>query len=120
MARRNPFLGTWRIVDMEGLGRKGLDLTGPAHFTFDRNGQGSFRFVAVQGNMDCRYSEQEGRPRVDFTWEGSEECDPVNGRGWAVLEGGAVKGWIFFHHGDESSFIARRGGGKKRCRERRS
>ena len=34
--------------------------------------------------------------------------DPVQGRGWAVLEGDRLNGMIFIHQGDESEFEATR------------
>jgi hypothetical protein len=48
---------------------------------------------------------------VEFSWEGNDECDPANGRGWAVLEeDGSLRGRIFFHFGDDSRFTPVRGG----------
>jgi len=34
--------------------------------------------------------------------------DPVQGRGWAVLEGEMLLGMFFLHLGDESYFVAER------------
>ncbi len=31
-------------------------------------------------------AERDGRPGVEFSWEGNDECDLASGRGWAVLE----------------------------------
>jgi hypothetical protein len=57
--------------------------------------------------MDCREVERDGRPGVEFSWEGKDECDPASGRGWAVLEeDGSLCGRIFFHLGDDSGFTA--------------
>jgi hypothetical protein len=59
----------------------------PAFIEFAEDGSsGSFGFIAVQGEMDCREVERDGRPGVEFSWEGNDECDPASGRGWAVLE----------------------------------
>jgi len=110
MSKTGPFVGTWRIVEMELWDQEAFDLVGPAHFTFDKDGGGSFRFIAVEGDMDCRFTEKDGKPRADFTWEGQDECDPASGRGWAVLDGDAITGRIFFHGGDDSAFKAKRGG----------
>jgi hypothetical protein len=73
--------------------------------------QGSFGFIAVQGELDCREVIRDGRPGVEFSWEGNDDCDPASGRGWAVLEeDDSLRGRTFFHLGDDSSFTAVRGG----------
>jgi hypothetical protein len=57
--------------------------------------------------MDCREAARDGRPGVEFSWEGNDECDPASGRGWAVLEeDGSLRGRVFFHQGDDSGFTA--------------
>ena len=44
-----------------------------------------------------------------LTWEGFDEGDPVNGRGWTVVEeDGSLRGRIYFHLGDDSGFRAER------------
>ncbi len=108
MSKAGAFAGTWRILEMEIWDKDAFNLVGPAHFTFGRDGLGNFRFIAVEGELDCRYSEEEGKPRVDFTWEGNDECDPASGRGWAVRNGDVIVGRIFLHLGDDSAFTARR------------
>jgi len=68
---------------------------------------GQFRFIAVDGWMDCRHGQRNGRPSVDFTWDGNDECDPASGRGWVHLQkDGSLTGHIYFHHGDDSGFKA--------------
>ena len=58
-------------------------------------------------DLDYRYDEVDGCPRVDFTWEGTDEGDARSGRGWAQLEArGALRGHISFHAGDDSGFLA--------------
>jgi hypothetical protein len=104
------FTGTWRITGMVQWDQEAYDLMGPAFFRFDRGGTGHFRFIAVEGQMDCRYSKREGCPFVEFTWEGNDECDRASGRGWARIEqDDTLLGHIFFHLGDDSSFTAIRG-----------
>ena len=69
--------------------------------------------------MDCREVVRDGRPGVEFSWEGNDECDPASGRGWAVLEeNGSLRGRIFFHFGDDSGYTAVRGGEPTRVRVR--
>jgi len=57
--------------------------------------------------MDCRSCQRDGRPCVEFTWEGDDEGGPATGRGWAALEeDGSLRGHIYFHLGDDSGFRA--------------
>src|SRR5689334_11797385 len=99
--------GRWRIVEMEMWDQEAIDLVGPGFIEFAKNGLGRFGFVAVEGWMDCRWNERDGRPFVEFTWEGSDEGDQVSGRGWAGLaENGTLTGRLFIHVGDESGFTA--------------
>lgn len=97
-------LGLWRIVEMELWDADFLDLVQPAYIRFDLGG-GEFAFGAVQGGLDCWYGAQS----IDFTWEGFDEMDPSRGDGEAELEEDeTLTGEIRFHHGDESTFKARR------------
>jgi len=99
--------GKWRITEMDVWDQDAFDLLGPAFFSFDGKRSGSFRFIAVEGGMDCRHGERDGRPFVEFTWDGNDECDPASGRGWVRLEkDGTLSGHIFFHQGDASGFKA--------------
>jgi len=104
---RRGLIGRWRIVEMDLWDRDALDLVAPAYFELRGNGRGCFGFIAVEGDLDCRYTDADGRPRVEFTWEGDDEGDPRSGRGWAELESdGALRGRFFFHAGDDSGFVA--------------
>ena len=101
-------IGKWRITNMELWDKDDCEILGPALINITREG-GSFNFIAVSGEIDCRHSSREGRPYVEFSWEGSDEYDPVHGRGWAKLEeDGTLSGRIFFHQGDDSLFAAKR------------
>jgi hypothetical protein len=96
--------GRWRIIEMELWDRASLDLVEPAFIDFAADGTGEFRFIAVRGWIDWRADE---RGRLDFTWDGVDEGDQVNGRGWALADGnGSLIGRIYFHRGDDSSFRA--------------
>ena len=84
-----------------------LNLVAPAFIEFAEDRSGSFGFIAVQGEMGYREMERDGRPGVEFSWEGNDECDPASGRGWAALKkDGSLCGRIFFHLGDDSGFTA--------------
>ena len=57
--------------------------------------------------MDCRHGQRNGRPSVDFTWDGNDEGDPASGRGWVNLrKDDSLTGHIYFHQGDGSGFKA--------------
>ena len=45
---------------------------------------------------------------MEWTWDGNDEMDPAQGRGWAVVKGDELHGMIFFHGGDDSEFVAKR------------
>ena len=107
MTRMADFAGRWRIASMELWDADAVDLVQPGFIEFDRDGSGRFGFIVVDGWMDCRETTRDGRPCVEFTWEGSDEGDQVTGRGWATLDNdGALDGRIFFHLGDNSGFHA--------------
>jgi uncharacterized protein YndB with AHSA1/START domain len=100
-------VGGWQIVEMDLWDRDAIDLLGPAFIEFRPDGTGSFRFIAVEGYLDCRHDKRAAGARVEFTWEGDDEGSPVSGRGWAELEpDGSLRGRIFFHLGDDSGFRA--------------
>jgi hypothetical protein len=77
--------GKWRITEMDLWDREAIDLVGPAFIEFKGEG-GRFRFIAVDGWMDCRHGQRNGRPSVDFTWDGNDEGDPASGRGWVIWD----------------------------------
>ncbi len=79
-----------------------------AFIEFDDKGGGSFQFGYVQGTMDCRETTRDGKPGIEWSWEGNDEMDPAQGRGWAVVEVDRLQGMIFFHQGDDSGFVAER------------
>jgi len=75
-------------------------------FEFGPGGQGDFQFGYVQGSIDHRTTIREGKPAVEFSWEGGDAADgtPLTGRGWAVVKGEELNGMIHIHCGDESEF----------------
>jgi len=96
----------WRIVEMELWDQEFIDLEGPGYIKIDKTDGGNFRFGAVQGDLDCRIETYANSQRIEFSWEGNNDTEAASGRGWAVLDDGALLGKLFFHHGDESSFRA--------------
>ena len=113
MAKRpSPIEGKWRITEMEQWDRDFIDLVVPGHITFQKNGDGSFQFGAVEGWLDCRVETVEGVERIEFSWQGTDEMDPVCGRGWATVRNGELYGRLYIHGGDDSWFRAQRPGAK--------
>jgi hypothetical protein len=45
---------------------------------------------------------------VEWTWQGNDEIDPTQGRGWAVRKADELHGMIFFHGGDDTEVVAKR------------
>ena len=103
-------LGTWRITDMEIWAADYFDMEAPAHITFRDDLTGAFQFGLVQGDIDARVSVVDGVARVEFSWSGVDENDPVSGRGWLDVTGDQAQGRIFMHLGDDSAFTAVRAG----------
>ena len=87
--------------------RDAIDLLGPATIEITADGRGSFRFIAVEGFIDARHVDLDGRPAVEFSWDGYDEGVQVSGRGWARIdEDGSLRGRLFIHAGDDSGFRA--------------
>ena len=102
-------IGRWRIVEMDLWYLEDVDLVAPGFIEFHPNHTGSLGFIAVEGGIDWRETSCHGRSGLEFSWEGFDECDPVTGRGWAVLEdAGSLRGHIYFHFGDDSGFRGKR------------
>lgn len=102
----NPFLGTWRIVEMEQWDPDYIDLVVPGFITFTRDRLGEFQFGTVQGCLDYRIEKRGERPRAEFSWEGASELDSACGRGWAEVEEAELRGRLYIHRGDDSWFKA--------------
>ena len=106
---RTPFIGKWRITEMETWDSEFIDAEEEGHFTFDEGHQGEFQFGYVQVFMDCEIETVDGKPRIAFSWVGTDERDPVTGRGWARCERDrTLFGMLFFHNGDSSWFKGKR------------
>lgn len=105
---RSPFLGRWHIASMSQWDEDYLDEEVQAFIEFEPGRRGEFHFGYVRGDIDYRDVLRDGKPAVEFSWDGNDEMDPAQGRGWAVLDGERLNGMIFFHQGDESEFGAER------------
>jgi hypothetical protein len=108
---KSPFTGRWRIVSMSAWEDEYLDVEVQAFIEFFDEGSGTFQFGYIQGQIDSRTTIREGKPAVEFSWEGGDGADgtTLTGRGWAVLDGEGLSGLFFIHQGEESEFVARKG-----------
>jgi hypothetical protein len=106
--KRNPYLGRWRIVEMEMWDQDYVDLVTEGHFTFGKDRTGNFEFGAVVAETDYSMEEFGNTERVEFSFVGQDEYDPVSGRGWVIIENDILTGKIIFQAGDESEFKAKK------------
>src|SRR4051794_7148240 len=92
---KSPFLGRWHIVSMSAWDEEYLNEEVQAYIELEEGEKGEFHFGYVQGGIDYREGLRDGKPCVEWTWDGNAEMDPAQGRGWAVLEGDELRGMIF-------------------------
>ena len=63
----------------------------------------------MSGYIDGEEIEYPEGNRFEFTWNGSDECDPANGSGWLRLkDADTLEGKFKIDDGDTSKFGARR------------
>lgn len=111
--------GRWVIESMDQWDRDYIDAEVAGYFAFDARDSGDFQFGYVQGQIDYRLGERDGKSAVEFTWDGHDEMEAAQGRGWMVLDGDELKGMLFIHHGDESDIVLTREPEKKPKRKRK-
>jgi excisionase family DNA binding protein len=99
-------VGIWRITGMEVWDADYFDMEVAAHVTIRNDLTGEFQFGRVQGDIDARVADIDGVARVEFSWSGADENDPVSGRGWMDVTGDQAQGRIFIHLGDDSAFTS--------------
>ncbi len=70
---------------------------------------GYFQFGLVEGQLDGQVVEYTNETRFEFTWDGYDENDPMNGSGWIKLtDPDTIEGEFRLHLGDDSTFLAKR------------
>lgn len=104
----NPFHGRWRIVATDVWSVDELDGMASAHMTFRAGRQGEMELLAIEADVDYRAGRREGRPFIEFSWEGTDDGQPISGRAWALVEKRKLYGRLFIHGGDEATFVAKR------------
>ena len=103
------FSGTWRITSAELWDTDALDTMQPAFIKFDDESIGSFGMIVISAGIDCRFGSRDGKPLVEFTFDGDDDGHPCTGRAWGVIENdGKIRGRMFIHLGDDSGFVAER------------
>ena len=100
------FVGRWTITGTDLWGDEDLGLLGSPEITFDGRGGGSISVGALEAGLDYRADKGVRLPRLDFSWAGFDDMDPVSGRGWAEIKGGLMRGKLFIHMGDAAGFTA--------------
>ena len=108
--RGSGLIGRWRITWMETWKQDYVDEEVEGFFRFDPDGTGKFQFYCVKGGIDYREVERGGKPAVEFSWDGYDGMVPASGRGWAVIDGDNIEGWVFIHLDLDSAFQAVRKG----------
>jgi hypothetical protein len=104
----SPFVGCWHIESMDEWNQDFIYAEVSGYLSFDAQGGGEFQFGYVHGWMDCPLTTRGGKLVVPWTWDGNDEMDLAQGRGWAVLQGDELHGMIDFHRGDDAGFVAER------------
>ncbi|MBI1865718.1 MAG: hypothetical protein HYR98_08350 [Nitrospirae bacterium] len=108
MGSAKTLLGNWRIIETELWDCEDLDLHTQAMLSLKPKGVGRLVFIAIEAQLDYRVVMRDGLPGIEFSFHGFDEGDEVIGRGWAILKGEQLQGRLFFHQGDDSSFVAQR------------
>lgn len=103
------FIGRWRIYEMELWEQEDVDEDVKAYIEIGKDRGGHFQFLYVHGEIDARVVKFPDFERLEFTWDGNDECDPASGSGWLRLTGKSeAEGEIKFHMGNVSRLKARR------------
>ncbi len=103
------FVGTWHIVEMEMWDEEYFNMEVQAFFSINKDNSGNFQFGLVSGQIDGERVKEGAGEKLEFTWEGNDECDPAFGSGWLKLrDQETMEGKIKFHAGDSSKFLAKR------------
>jgi len=72
---KTPVLGRWSIDSMSMWDKDYIDEEVPGYFDFGDNNLGSFHFGYVQGDLDYRFTQRDGKLAVEFSFEGGDGAD---------------------------------------------
>lgn len=73
-------IGNWRITGMEVWDAGYFVMKNP-DITVRNNLACAFHFDLVQGDIEAYVGNFDGVARVEFSWAGADENDPISGRG---------------------------------------
>ena len=104
--RESGLIGKWRITWMETWKPDYVDDEVEGFFRFDPDETGEFQFYCVKGVIDYREVKREGKPAVEFSWDGHDGEVPASGRGWGIIDGDSMEGRVFIHLNLDSAFRA--------------
>ena len=108
------FKGIWHIYEMETWNEDYFNMEVQAYIEIKPNGSGDFQFGLVSGQIGGEIEKIGNEERFEFTFEATDELDPVSGNGWLILKDESnVEGKFRFHMGDSSMFSARRAESKE-------
>ena len=68
-----PILGHWRITHMDMWDQDFVDAEVPGFIEIEAGGMGHFQFGYVRANLDAREGMRDGKPAVEFSFEGMDE-----------------------------------------------
>lgn len=104
------FVGNWHIYEIEKWNEGSDNIGIQPYIEIDSNNQGEFQFGSVTGGLDGQVVfDAERKQRWEFTWEGSNELDPISGSGWVRIKGPDIlEGELRIHQGSRSKFLAKR------------
>lgn len=105
--KKGDFVGKWRITKMSEWDNKYMDMEVKAYINIEKDGSGDFHFGLVSASINGDFLKE--RQLFDFTFEGTDEMDPISGDGWMKISyNTATEGEIRFHAGDKSKFWAKK------------
>ena len=106
-ANNSDFYGKWHIYEMDMWDEDYFNMMVQAYIEINPDNLGYFQFGLVEGQIHGKVVEYPGETRFEFTWDGYDENDPVNGSGWIKLVNtDTIEGQFRFHLGDDSMFKA--------------
>ena len=102
------FTGKWNIIEMEMWDEDYFNMEVQANIEVKENGQGEFQFGLVHGYIDGKVVKYKEGNKFEFSWEGNDEMEEVNGNGWIRLKDNnkEIEGEFRFFEGDNSTFLA--------------
>ena len=105
------FTGKWDIFEMSNWDEAYFNEDGQAYIKINKNEYGEFKFGYVEAEIYGVISKDKEETLLEFTFDGNDEMDPCQGRGWIKIKTDnpdIIEGELFFHGGDSSTFLARR------------